>query len=157
VAEGHVLAIRVLIADDDDDVQSALCEVFTEDPRFVVVAVASNGIDAVSAVSTERPDLVVLDVRMPNGGVEAARAIRASGVPATVIAVSARVDAALVAAMLHAGARGVLIKGRIGHDLPDLAVRCCAGEVVLGTPAASEGLKLFMRSAAVSDVASSSV
>jgi DNA-binding NarL/FixJ family response regulator len=151
------LTIRVIVADDDDDMQSALCDVFTEDPRFVVVAVADNGIDALSAVSTERPDLVVLDVRMPNGGVEAARAIRASGVPATVIAVSARVDAALVAAMLHAGVRGVLVKGRIGQDLPNLAVRCCAGEVVLATPAASEGLKLFMRSGAVYENTGSSV
>jgi hypothetical protein len=59
--------------------------------------------------------------------------------------------------MLHAGARGVLVKGRLGHDLPELAVRCCAGEVVLATPAASEGLKLFMRGAPVSEVAGSSV
>lgn len=142
------MPLRVVVADDDEDVLAALCAVFLADDRFAVAAAVTNAPAAVEAVGRERPDAVLLDVRMPGGGLQAAQEIGAAGLGTTVIAVSAALDARLVAAMLHAGARGVLAKGRIGRDLPDLVERCVAGEVIIATPAASEGLRLFARQAA---------
>ena len=137
------MSYSAVIADDDADVRSALCAALEADPRFAVVAFATSAPEAVAAVVRERPAVVLLDVRMPGGGVQAARDIRATGLAVAVVAVSAQVDAALVADMLDAGARGVLVKGRIGRNLPDLVARCCAGEIVLATPAASAGLQIF--------------
>lgn len=145
------MPLRVVVADDDEDVLAALCAVFAADERYAVAAAVTTGPAAVEAVARERPDVVLLDVRMPGNGLAAAREIAAAGPgPTTVIAVSAAPDARLVAAMLHAGARGVLAKGRIGRDLPDLVERCVAGEVIIATPAAGEGLRLFAQQAAES-------
>lgn len=137
------MALKVVVADDDADVLSALSEVFFADPRFTVVAQARTGPAAVEAVRRERPAAVLLDVRMPGGGLQAARDIAAATPGTAIIAVSARVDASLVASMLQAGARGVFAKGGIGKDLPELVVRCVAGEVVLATAVARDGLRLF--------------
>lgn len=137
------MSLSVVVADDDADVRSALCAALEADPRFRVVASVATGPEAVAAVVRERPAAALLDVRMPGGGVEAARDIHLTGLAVAVVAVSAQVDAALVADMLDAGARGVLVKGRLGRNLPDLVARCCAGEVVLATPAASAGLEIL--------------
>jgi len=45
--------------------------------------------------------------------------------------------------MLRAGARGVFVKGRLGRSFADMVVRCSGGEVILATPSASEGLRMF--------------
>ena len=137
------MLLSAVVADDDADVRSALCAALEADRRFAVIAFAASAEEVVAAVMRERPAAVLLDVRMPGGGVQAAREIRATGLLVAVVVVSAQVDAALVADMLEAGARGVLVKGRLGRDLPDLVARCCAGEVVLSTPAASAGLAIF--------------
>ena len=137
------MALRVVVADDDAEVRSALCAVLDDDDRFVVVAEACDAAQALDAAERERPDVVLLDVRMPGGGVQAAHAIRSTGLAITVIVVSARVDAGLVASMLRAGARGVFVKGRLGRSFADMVVRCSGGEVILATPSASEGLRMF--------------
>lgn len=137
------MALRVVVADDDAEVRSALCAVLGDDGRFIVVAEACDAAEALEAAERERPDVVLLDVRMPGGGVQAAQAIRSTGLAITVIVVSARVDAGLVASILQAGARGVFVKGRLGRSFADMVVRCSSGEVILATPSASEGLRMF--------------
>lgn len=136
------MTIRVVVADDDAGVRSALCAVLEDDHRFSVVGEAGNGPEAVVVAALERPDVVLVDVRMPGDGVEAARAIRAANERVTIVAVTASADANLVARMLVAGAHGVLVKGRLG-DFADLVARCHAGEIVLATPAAAEGLRVY--------------
>lgn len=141
--------IRTVVADDDADVRSALCAMLDDDPRFTVVAQAASGYDAVAAVIRENPDAALLDIRMPGGGVEAAREIQTAGLPAVLIAVSAKVDAMMVATLLRAGVRGVLVKGRLGRSITDVVARCCAGEVILATPVAAEALKILLNNVGV--------
>ena len=142
-------AIRVAAADDDEVFREALADMVRSDARFVLVGTASSHDDIVHLVAVEQPDLVLLDVRMPGGGPEAARALThvdgelartgVAGVP-VVVAVSAQSGPSVVLAMLRAGASGYLVKGEVGDDLPDLLVRCAAGEVVLAVPGATEAL-----------------
>lgn len=136
------MSIRVVIADDDAGVRSALRAVLDDDDRFSVVGEAGSGPEAGVVTALEQPDVVLLDVRMPGGGVEAAKAINAARPRVTLVAVTASADANVVASMLSAGAHGVLAKGRLGN-LGDLVARCCAGEVVLATPAAAAGLRIY--------------
>ena len=120
--------IRVVVVDDDDDLREALTEVLAADGRFEVVGTGASADEAVAVTTATRPHVVLLDVRMPGGGVEAARAIcqpdwtgglgPADGVP-VVVAVSAQTGVAAVVSMLRAGAVGYLAKGRL-RDLPDL-------------------------------------
>jgi DNA-binding NarL/FixJ family response regulator len=136
------MPIKVVVADDDAGIRSALRAVLVDDERFQVVGEAGSGPEAGVVTALEQPDVVLLDVRMPGGGVEAAKAINAAKPQVTLVAVTASADAAVVAAMLTAGANGVLAKGRLG-DLGDLVARCHTGEVILATPAASAGLRMF--------------
>lgn len=132
--------LRVVIADDDLRVRAALRAVLDDDSRFLVTAEADNSADAISETARVRPDIVLLDVRMPGGGVEAAQAIRDSDDAVVIVAVTANADADTVARMIGAGANGVLCKGRLGN-LGDLLERCHGGEMVLATPAARAGMQ----------------
>jgi DNA-binding NarL/FixJ family response regulator len=123
--------IRTIVADDHPGMVSALVGALEGDSRFTVVATAVTGFEAERVARRTRPDVVILDMRMPGGGVVAARAITALPRPPVVVAVSAHSSPAAVADMLDAGAAGHLTKGRIGSLLPDLVVRCVDGEVVL--------------------------
>jgi DNA-binding NarL/FixJ family response regulator len=141
--------IRVVVADDDDDYRSALVEVLGVDERFEVVGAALNGSELTSIVADVRPDLVVLDVRMPDGGPAAANAVRAgaaaAGLPApAIVALTAQPAVATVMAMLRAGARSYLSKSRVDLDLPDLLARSVAGEVVLTVPVGAEALRKLL-------------
>ena len=138
--------IRVAVADDDAAFRGALVDVLESDPRFVVVEALTTGENIVAELARVEAHVVLLDVRMPEGGPVAARAIReatASGVLETVsvVALSAQAAVHTVVAMLREGANGYLVKGRIGSELPDLLARCAAGEVVLAAPNAAEALR----------------
>jgi len=138
--------IRVVVADDDIGVRSAETDLLESDGRFEIVAAVDNADDVVAAVRVHRPDIVVLDVRMPGGGLRAAQRIQAAGVPSVVTVLSARMDAALLAELLRAGVRGVFTKGEVAGQLPDLLARCGNGEVLLSTRAAARGFALYVRS-----------
>src|ERR1700712_4104947 len=100
--------IRVVIADDDATIRGALSDALGEDSRFAVVGTASTGAELEAAVDAVRPDVVLLDVRMPGGGPAGVTAVLsrhrdavAGDRPATVplvIAVSAETGATTVVA-----------------------------------------------------------
>ena len=141
--------IRVAIGDDDAGVRSALADVLTADPRFTVVGTAATGEELCRLTSRVPADVVLLDVRMPGGGADAAQTLRTcppapGSRPPAVVAVSAHTGAATVASMLRAGAVGYLAKGRLSR-LPDLVARCAGGEVVLAVPSATEALRRVVR------------
>lgn len=138
------MSLGVVVADDDPAVLAALAAVFESHPAFRLLAQARSGTAAVQAAREQQADVVVLDARMPGGGVPAVEQLRAACPAAAIVVVSAHADARLVADMLQAGAAGVLAKGRIGRSLPDLVRRCAEGEVVLATPAAPDGLRLLV-------------
>jgi len=135
-----MMTIKVVVADDDARVRGALIALLRTDRRFAVVAELSDGTTLVETVRRTEPDVVLLDVRMPGGGVEAARALQA-GPPVVIVAISAEISAPVVAEMVRAGANGYLAKGHLGADLPESVVRCVNGEVLLAVPTASQALR----------------
>ena len=140
--------IGVVVADDDPGFTDAVVDVLRADPRFSVVGTAATGEDLVDLVAESDPDVVLLDVHMPRGGPAAARALTRTGRGPVVVALSAQTGATHVLAMLRAGALGYLVKGRIGHDLPDVLVRCARGDVVLAVPGAAEAMRQLSGSTA---------
>jgi two-component system nitrate/nitrite response regulator NarL len=138
--------IRVVIADDDDDVRAALHDVLDADNRFVVVGTAATSDALFHLASSEQPDVVLVDVRMPGGGITAASAMSALREPPIIIAVSASTEPSTVIAMLRAGATGYLAKGRLGHWLPEMVARCADGQVMLAVPQAAGVLRALTAS-----------
>ena len=138
--------IRTLVADDDAAFRRALVDVLRADPRFLVAKAVPSGDGIVEVVRRAGADVVLLDVRMPDGGAVAARAIREAVVDGSirsvvVVALSAQASTQAVVSMLREGALGYLVKGRIGSELPDLVSRCAAGEGVLAVPNAESALR----------------
>jgi two-component system nitrate/nitrite response regulator NarL len=132
--------IRVVVADDDDLMRRAIVDALNAHDAITVVGDAATGVGLPELVAEARADLVVLDVRMPAGGAEAARALRARDPQTVVVAVSANNDVSTVAAMVRAGATGFLAKGHLGTTFADDLVRCTQGEVMIAVPHAVQVL-----------------
>jgi len=102
--------IRVLIADDHDVVRAGLRAAVQAHDDFLVVGEARDGNEAVRQAQALRPDLVVMDVRMPKlSGIEACREIRAD-LPSQVLILTSYGDEKAVMAAILAGAGGFMLK-----------------------------------------------
>ena len=104
--------IRVLVADDEEAVIEVLRALVGSDPSLRFVGAAHDAEQAIDLVLRERPDVVLLDVRMPGGGgMRAAREISLRCPPTKIVALSAHEDADTVIGMIAAGAHGYVPKG----------------------------------------------
>ncbi len=126
------MSIRVLIADDEELVRTGLRLILEAEHDIEVVGEASNGRLAVEAAAACRPDVVLLDVRMPElDGVQAARLIRDSGSSAQVVILTTFELDQYVYDALHAGASGFLLKDAPAHQLLAAVRAAAAGDAVL--------------------------
>ena len=126
------MSIRVLIADDEELVRTGLRLILEAEPDIDVVGEAANGRLAVEAAAALRPDVVLLDVRMPElDGVQAARLIRDSGASAQVVILTTFELDQYVYDALQAGASGFLLKDAPAHQLITAVRAAAAGDAVL--------------------------
>ncbi|MDX6621734.1 MAG: hypothetical protein QOK36_4120 [Gaiellales bacterium] len=105
------LLIRVLIAEDDEGIREILASVVRSEPAFSLVGAVDDAGGAVDAATREMPDVALVDVRMPGGGANAARGIKAGSPGTSVLAFSAHDDALTMREMFDAGADGYVVKG----------------------------------------------
>ena len=110
--------VRVIIVDDHPIVREGLQAVICDQPDMVVVGQAATGVEAIALVVTQRPDVVLMDLRMPElNGVEAIAAIRAQWPDAHVIVLTTYDGDEDIYRALQAGARGYLLKDTPRADL----------------------------------------
>jgi DNA-binding NarL/FixJ family response regulator len=103
--------IRVLIVDDDPLVRSALSHFVSRDPEIHVIGQAETGLEAIDFISRDRPDVVMMDVQMPEmNGIEATAAIAERWPEVRILAVTTLDGSDTVLPMLSAGASGYLLK-----------------------------------------------
>jgi DNA-binding NarL/FixJ family response regulator len=126
------MSIRVLIADDQELVRAGFSMIIGSRDDLEVVGEAGDGVEAVALTKSLRPDIVLMDVRMPRmDGIEATRQLAALGNPARVIILTTFDLDEPVFAALRAGASGFLLKDTRPDDLA-AAVRVVArGEALL--------------------------
>ena len=118
--------IRILIADDHEVVRIGLASLLDGQPGLHVVAQAESGDEAVRLARRHRPDVVVMDIRMPNGsGIDACRAITADLDDMPVIMLTSHADSEALFDAIDAGASGYVLK-RIGSSELIDAVRTVA-------------------------------
>ncbi|MDQ0728369.1 response regulator transcription factor [Microbacterium sp. W4I20] len=111
-------AIRVLIVDDDPLVRSALSHFVSRDPDITVIAQAEDGIEAIATVEREMPDIVMMDVQMPQmNGIEATAVIVERWPEVRVLAVTTLDGRETVLPMLSAGASGYLLKDSSAEEI----------------------------------------
>ncbi len=104
-------SIRVVLADDHPALRAGIRHILNADPGITVVGEAATGADALRLCLDLRPDVVVLDINMPDlSGIEVARGLVGSGV--RVLAFSAHEGRGFVSGVLAAGASGYLTKDR---------------------------------------------
>jgi two-component system response regulator DevR len=140
--------VRILIADDHEVVRIGLAALLDRQHGFRVVAQARSGDEAVRLARTLRPDVVVMDIRMPDGsGTEACRTITGElpGTPVVMLTSYADEDALFEA--IAAGASGYVLK-RIGSDDLVHAVRAVADGGSLLDPAVTAAVLQRLRTAA---------
>ena len=110
--------IRVVIVDDDPLVRSALSHFVSRDPEITVVAQAEDGVEAIATVEREQPDVVMMDVQMPEmDGIEATGVIAERWPHVRVLAVTTLDGSDTVLPMLSAGASGYLLKDSSADDI----------------------------------------
>jgi two-component system response regulator NreC len=113
-----VKEIRILLADDHNVMRAGLKLLLDNQPGFRVVSEASDGNQAVEQALTTKPDIVVLDIAMPNlSGIEAAQRISAQLPQTSMIILSMHSDEGYVLRALKSGARGYLLKDSAESDL----------------------------------------
>ncbi len=144
--------LRLLLVDDHEVVRQGLAALLARRPAFQVVAEAGTVVDALAAARRLRPDLVVMDVRLPDGtGIEACRDIRAEMPETRVVMLTSYPDEDAVLAAIMAGASGYLLKQIRGRDLVAALESVGRGDSLLD-PAVTEQVLERVRRAAAGEV-----
>ena len=129
---------RLLVVDDHEVVRQGLVAMLERRPGFQVVAEAGTVADAIEMARKNQPDLVVMDVRLPDGsGIEACREIRAELPGTRVVILTSYPDEEAVFSAIVAGASGYLLKQVRGRDLVAALEAVGRGESLLD-PAVTE-------------------
>jgi NarL family two-component system response regulator LiaR len=124
--------IRVLVADDHPVVRHGLCTMLEIEDDICVVGRAADGNEAVEQALATRPDIILMDVQMPNlDGIEAMRRIRAEDPEARVIVLTTYRNEDYIFPSLQAGARGYLLKDSSREELANAIRAVAAGESLL--------------------------
>lgn len=133
--------ITVVIADDQELVRSGVRLILEGEVDIRVVGEASNGRDATELVKRERPDVLLLDIRMPGeDGIAAARHILAQGIPIRVLMLTTFDLDEYVYEALRAGASGFLLKDMSGEDIVAAVRQAARGADSLLAPALTRRL-----------------
>jgi DNA-binding NarL/FixJ family response regulator len=138
--------IRILVADDHPVVRGGLVALLGTIDGIEVAGEAADGEAAVTEALQHRPDVVLMDVRMPGiDGVEATRRIREAAPEVRVLILTMHDDDATVFTAMQAGAQGYLLKEAEQEDIVRAIRGVVAGEAIFGPGVASRVLGYFAR------------
>ena len=141
---------RVMVVDDHPVFRAGLCAILDAAPDLTVVGEATTGLEAVELAAETTPEVVLMDLHMPDlGGVEATRRILAHA-PTTRVLVLTMIDRdAALAASLRAGARGYLLKGADRAEVLRATRAVASGDAVLSAQVAQRLPSLLTAKASV--------
>ena len=124
--------IRVMLVDDHEIVREGLRTLISRHKELIVAAEASTMAEAIEAAARAKPDVIVMDVRLPDGsGVEACRAIRDARPETRVIMLTSYADDEALFASIIAGAAGYLLKQTRGQAVIDAITAVAQGRSLL--------------------------
>jgi DNA-binding NarL/FixJ family response regulator len=127
--------IRIVLADDHQILLAGLKRLIDSKGDMEVVATATDATTAIEAVRAHRPDVVVLDISMPGGGLEVARRVREMDLPTKIVVLTMYAEDRYVMEAVRLGAAGYVLKRAADTELIDAIRAVAAGDAYL-TPAA---------------------
>lgn len=126
--------IKVIIADDQKILAEGIRTVLETSEKIKVIALASDGEDCLKKIAEEKPDVVLLDIRMPNmNGVIATREIKKNYPDIKVVILTTFDDSDYILDAINYGASGYLLKDINASSLIDAVVNAYNGELILPT------------------------
>ncbi|MCG8351243.1 MAG: response regulator transcription factor [Chloroflexales bacterium] len=126
------MTIRVVIADDHDVVRKGIQELLADESDITVIGAARTGYEAVDLAVALQPDVVVMDIAMPElSGVEATRQIRVVAPHVRVLALTAYDNDPYIYGLLEAGATGYILKTAEGREIVRAVRATAAGQSVI--------------------------
>lgn len=141
--------LRIVVADDHPLFRAGLAALIRDSADTELVATASDGDEAVAAVIEHRPDIVLMDLRMPGrNGIDATAEITAIVPDVAVLVLTMVDDDASVFTAMRAGARGYLLKGAQPAEILRSLYAVAAGELLFGRAVAERVLRFFHAPAA---------
>lgn len=147
-ADTEDVPIRVFLLDDHEVVRRGVADILESDPGITVVGEAKNAAEALARVPALRPDVAVLDVRLPDGdGVSVCRELRSQIPDLKVIMLTSYSDDEALFEAIMAGASGYLLKQILGQDLVGAVRTVAAGQALLDPTATSAVLERMRRAA----------
>ena len=124
--------IRVMIADDQEELANEIKGVLETDKSLLVVSLVKDGFEACEKIKTTRPDVVLMDIRMPNmNGVVATQRIKAEYPDVKVVILTTFDDSDYILSAINNGASGYLLKDISGAGLIDAVKNAHAGDTIL--------------------------
>ncbi|MDQ3676957.1 MAG: response regulator transcription factor [Actinomycetota bacterium] len=142
------MKIRVVVADDFPLVREGVTRALNHDPALEVVGQATTGQEAIKLAEELRPDVMILDLRMPDlGGLQVLDKLRTSQPQIRVIVMTASEQASTLLDAIAAGAAGYLSKRTTGEELRQAVITAHGGGSVITPALASHLLKEFSSSA----------
>lgn len=143
--------VRIMLVDDHEVVRLGLRTLLERREGFTVVAEAASMAEAVAVANSAQPDVIVMDVRLPDGtGVEACREIRGERPETRVIMLTSYADDEAIYGSIMAGAAGYMLKQTRGQSLAEAIERVAAGESLLD-PAVTDKVLTRMRQLAAGE------
>lgn len=144
VAPATTSLIRVILADDHGVVRAGLRALLEAQPDIEVVGEAADGATAVRLTREQRPAVVISDLSMPGGGLEAIREITELGLPVRVLVLTVHAEERYLLPVLEAGGSGYVKKSSAHTDLLDAIRTVARGEVFLDPAATKTLLKGYL-------------
>ena len=136
-------AVRLLLADDHALFRAGLARLLDEDPRVQVVAEASSGAEAIAKANEFRPDVILMDMRMPNmDGIEAMQRIASTMPDVKFLFLSSFETTGGALAALKSGADGFVLKDSMPESIITSILAVDAGEQVLSRAVATRVIEL---------------
>jgi DNA-binding NarL/FixJ family response regulator len=146
--------LQIAIIDDHPLFREGVAQTLARQPDIEVVAEGGSAEDAIAIAGTRLPDVMLLDVSMPGGGVNAARQIAAAYPVVKIVMLTVSQDEEDITAALRAGARAYVLKGVAARELVDILRHVARGDVYV-TPSLAAGLLYEMTNAPASRAQSS--
>ena len=132
--------IRVLLAEDHEMVRKGIRALIELNTEFTIVAEAGDGKTAVKLAREMRPEIVVMDISMPElSGLQATKAILAENPDTKIIALSMHTGSTFLSDMRAAGASGYLVKGSLPQDLLDAIHTVLGGKTYISPSLKGQG------------------
>lgn len=133
--DGRRGPVRVALVDDAPEVRQSLASALGQLTQIEIVGHAADGIEAIELVERERPQVVIMDLKMPRmDGIKATRHLVSRLPDTAVLVLSAYGDESLVIEALMAGARGYLLKGARATELAEAIVSAAGGQARIAGP-----------------------